>query len=58
MNCLTQLYNVDSLVTDKGTINLDDRIAGQLSFVHLTTHRFWSTDRTTSSTVCLPCAKS
>ena len=30
MNCLTQLYNVDSLVTDKGTINLDDRIAGQL----------------------------
>ena len=21
MNCLTQLYNVDSLVTDKGTIN-------------------------------------
>ena len=30
MNCLTQLYNVDSLVTDKGTINLDDQIAGQL----------------------------
>ena len=31
MHCLPQLYNVDSLVTDKGTINLDDRIAGQLS---------------------------
>jgi len=30
MNCLTQLYNVDSLVTDKGTITLDDQIAGQM----------------------------
>ena len=30
MNCLTQLYNVDTLVTDKGTVHFDDKFAAQL----------------------------
>jgi hypothetical protein len=30
MNCLTQLYNVDAITTDKGNLKFDDKLACQL----------------------------